>query len=53
MQIIGICCQDEVPDLRGYEFSLIRLFDKISNGSEIDMNKSGTYDKNSNCRFYI
>lgn len=42
VHIVDIRSQDEKPGLRGYEVSLIRLFDKISNGSEIDINKSGT-----------
>lgn len=42
VQIIDIRSNDDQPGLRGYEVSLIRLFDKISNGSEIDINKSGT-----------
>lgn len=42
VQIVDIRSDDDEPGLRGYEVSLIRLFDKISNGSEIDINKSGT-----------
>lgn len=42
VHIVDIRSHDESPGLRGYEVSLIRLFDKISNGSEIDINKSGT-----------
>lgn len=42
VHIVDIRGQDDAPGLRGYEVSLIRLFDKISNGSEIDINKSGT-----------
>lgn len=42
VNIIDIRGNDDKPGLRGYEVSLIRLFDKISNGSEIDINKSGT-----------
>lgn len=42
VHIINIRSLDEAPGLRGYEVSLVRLFDKISNGSEIDINKSGT-----------
>lgn len=42
VHIVDIRSQDDQPGLRGYEVSLIRLFDKISNGSEIDINKSGT-----------
>lgn len=42
VQIVDIRSEDDKPGLRGYEVSLIRLFDKISNGSEIDINKSGT-----------
>lgn len=34
--------QYDAPGLRGYKISLIRLFDKISSGSEIDINRSGT-----------
>lgn len=43
VQIVDIRSDDDdEPGLRGYEVSLIRLFDKISNGSVIDINKSGT-----------
>lgn len=42
VQIVDIRSDDDEPGLRGYEVSLIRLFDKISNGSDIDINKSGT-----------
>lgn len=42
VHIVDIRSEDDRPGLRGYEVSLIRLFDKISNGSEIDINKSGT-----------
>lgn len=42
VQIGDIRSEDDEPGLRGYEVSLIRLFDKISNGTEIDINKSGT-----------
>lgn len=42
VQILDIRKNDDDPGLRGYEVSLIRLFDKISNGSMIEINKSGT-----------
>ena len=42
VQIVDIRHDDDEPGLRGYEVSLIRLFDKITNGTEIDINKSGT-----------
>lgn len=42
VQIVDIRSSDDSPGLREYEVSLIRLFDKISNGTEIDINKSGT-----------
>lgn len=42
VHIVDIRSQDNALGLRGYEVSLIRLFDKISNGTEIDINKSGT-----------
>lgn len=42
VHIVDIRSDDDEPGLRGYEVSLIRLFDKISNGTEININKSGT-----------
>lgn len=42
VHIVDIRSQDDSPGLRGYEVSLIRLFDKVSNGSDININKSGT-----------
>lgn len=42
VHIVDIRKNDDEPGLRGYEVSLIRLFDKISNGSAIEINKSGT-----------
>lgn len=42
IHIVDIRSEDDAPGLRGYEVSLIRLFDKISNGSDININKSGT-----------
>lgn len=42
VHIVDVRGEDDEPGLRGYEVSLIRLFDKISNGSEININKSGT-----------
>lgn len=42
IHITNIRSDVDAPGLRGYEVSLIRLFDKISNGTQIDINKSGT-----------
>lgn len=42
VHIVNIRSEDDEPGLRGYEVSLIRLFDKVSNGSDININKSGT-----------
>lgn len=42
VHIVDIRKNDDEPGLRGYEVSLIRLVDKISNGSVIEINKSGT-----------
>lgn len=42
VHIIDIRKNDDDPGLRGYEVSLIRLLDKISNGSVIEINKSGS-----------
>lgn len=42
VHIVDIRSENDEPGLCGYEVSLIRLFDKVSNGSEININKSGT-----------
>lgn len=42
VRIIDIRNDDDDPGLRGYEISLIRLFDKITNGTSIDINESGS-----------
>lgn len=42
VQIVDIRSNDDAPGLREYEVSLIRLLDKVSNGTDIDINKSGT-----------
>lgn len=42
VRIIDIRNLDQEPGLRGYEISFIRLLDKISNGSKIDINQTGT-----------
>lgn len=42
IQIVDIRKDDDEPGLKGFEVSLIRLLDKISNGTEIEINKSGT-----------
>lgn len=42
IQIVDIRKDDDEPGLKGYEVSLIRLLDKISNGTDIEINPSGT-----------
>lgn len=42
VRITDIRSLDEEPGLRGYEISLIRLLDKITNGTKIEINESGT-----------
>lgn len=42
IHITNIRSDDDAPGLRGFEVSLIRLFDKVSNGTAIEINKSGT-----------
>lgn len=42
VHIVDIRSEDDEPGLRAYEASLIRLFDKISNGSNINISRSGT-----------
>lgn len=42
VRITDIRSSDTEPGLRGYEISLIRLLDKCSNGSTIDINDTGT-----------
>lgn len=42
IQIVNIRKDDFEPGLKGYEVSLIRLFDKITNGTKIEINQSGT-----------
>lgn len=42
VQIEEIRSLDVEPGLRDYEINLIRLFDKITNGTKIDVNQTGT-----------
>ncbi|KAF2076023.1 hypothetical protein CYY_002683 [Polysphondylium violaceum] len=42
IRITNIRDQDEKPGLRDYEASFLRLIDKITNGTKIDINVTGT-----------
>lgn len=42
VRIVDIRSQDNDPGLRGYEISLIRLLDKVSNGTKIEISETGT-----------
>lgn len=42
IRIDEIRSQDEAPGLRGYEASLLRLTEKISNGCLVEINETGT-----------
>ena len=42
VKITNIRLNDENPGLRDYEVSLLRLFDKVTNGSKIVINETGT-----------
>ncbi|XP_076296873.1 RNA terminal phosphate cyclase 1 [Lasioglossum baleicum] len=42
MRITGIRIKDDDPGVREYEVSFIRLLDKITNGSRIELNETGT-----------
>lgn len=42
VKIIEIRSADDEPGLREYEVSLIRLLDKITNGTAIELNQTGT-----------
>ena len=42
IRIIDIRSLSQEPGLSGYEISLIRLLDKISNGTKIEINQTGT-----------
>ncbi|XP_055844928.1 probable RNA 3'-terminal phosphate cyclase-like protein [Episyrphus balteatus] len=42
VKIIDIRSNDNVPGLREFEVGLIRLLDKITNGTKIELNPSGT-----------
>lgn len=42
IRIVDIRNLETDPGLRGYEISLIRLLDKTSNGSKIEINQTGT-----------
>lgn len=42
VKIKNIRSKDDNPGLRDFEASLIRLFDKVTNGSRIEINQTGT-----------
>ena len=42
MKITGIRLADEMPGLRDYEVSLLKLVDKLTNGSKVYINETGT-----------
>ncbi|KAK9293642.1 hypothetical protein QLX08_011470 [Tetragonisca angustula] len=42
VRIINIRIKDDDPGLKEYEISFIRLLDKITNGSRIELNETGT-----------
>ncbi|GAB0090259.1 Probable RNA 3'-terminal phosphate cyclase-like protein [Sergentomyia squamirostris] len=42
VKIVNIRSFENPPGLREYEVSLIRLFDKITNGTRIELNETGT-----------
>ncbi|XP_066603763.1 probable RNA 3'-terminal phosphate cyclase-like protein [Prorops nasuta] len=42
LKIIGIRTKDDDPGLREYEISFIRLLDKLTNGTRIELNETGT-----------
>lgn len=42
VQIVDIRKDDDEPGVKGFEVSLIRLLDKISNGTQIEIGSSGT-----------
>lgn len=42
VRIVDIRSSDAEPGLRQYEVSLIRLLDKLTNGTKIEINESGT-----------
>ena len=42
IKITNIRLNDEMPGLRDYEVSLLRLVEKVTNGSEIVINETGT-----------
>ncbi|XP_029047613.2 RNA 3'-terminal phosphate cyclase-like protein [Osmia bicornis bicornis] len=42
VQVTDIRIKDDNPGLREYEVSFIRLLDKITNGSRIELNETGT-----------
>ncbi|WPT10808.1 Putative RNA 3'-terminal phosphate cyclase-like protein [Picochlorum sp. SENEW3] len=42
MQIDNIRADDENPGLRDYEASLLRLFEKVTNGCKVEINETGT-----------
>jgi len=42
IRIIDIRSNDDEPGLKEYEISFIRLLDKITNGTKIELNTTGT-----------
>lgn len=42
MKITGIRLSDEMPGLRDYEVCLLKLVDKVTNGSKVLINETGT-----------
>lgn len=42
IQIKDIRSDDNEPGLREYEVNLIRLFDKVTNGTNVELNETGT-----------
>lgn len=42
IRVEDIRCLDVEPGLRDYEINLIRLFDKVTNGTKIEVNSTGT-----------
>ncbi|XP_033502878.2 RNA 3'-terminal phosphate cyclase-like protein isoform X1 [Epinephelus lanceolatus] len=42
VKIKNIRCKDDDPGLRDFEASFIRLLDKVTNGSRIEINQTGT-----------
>lgn len=42
IRIMDIRSEQERPGLRNFEISLVKLIEKISNGSQMELNKTGT-----------